>query len=234
MGAVLIMAQSSRFLSLVVLAWMTFACNEAFAQTEAGGRCKPVSQRTEQVGCWILDDQPIGQLKKSSVFWHLDTYQSRAAAETDRGPRGVVIESLDKVWLLTIEDEGWRPTHGTRVAEIGPLPIANGEKYSAQYMEAIFTPGMTSHVHMHSGPEAWFTIQGETCLESSDGRVQFGRAGSQAVVVPGGLSMHLTATGKEQRRALVLILHESSKPATIQVHDWSPKGLCKLETESLR
>jgi hypothetical protein len=38
--------------------------------------------------------------------------------------------------------------------------------------------------------------------------------------------MHLTATGTEIRRALVLILHESAKPATTLVHDWTPKGLC--------
>jgi hypothetical protein len=38
--------------------------------------------------------------------------------------------------------------------------------------------------------------------------------------------MHLTATGTEMRRALVLILHESAKPATTLVHDWTPKGLC--------
>jgi hypothetical protein len=30
----------------------------------------------------------------------------------------------------------------------------------------------------------------------------------------GGMPMHLTATGNDQRRALVLILHESAKPAT--------------------
>jgi hypothetical protein len=47
------------------------------------------------------------------------------------------------------------------------------------------------------------------------------------VIVPTGLSMHLTATGTEQRRALVLILYESSKPVTTFVHDWTPKGLCK-------
>jgi hypothetical protein len=33
--------------------------------------------------------------------------------------------------------------------------------------------------------------------------------------------MHLTATGNEQRRALVLILHDSSKPSTTLVHDWA-------------
>ena len=113
-----------------------------------------------------------------------------------------------------------------RVAKVGPLPIRVGEKYSAQYMEAVLDPGMTSSIHVHAGPEAWYTVAGETCLETSDGAVHVGRAGGPPLVVPGGLSMHLTATGTEQRRALVLVLHESSKPAITLVHDWTPKGLC--------
>jgi quercetin dioxygenase-like cupin family protein len=137
-----------------------------------------------------------------------------------------VVESLAKVWLLTIENAGWRPSGGERVAEIGPLPVVAGETYSALYLEAIFNPGMTSNVHRHAGPEAWYTLAGETCLETPDGKY-VGRAGGNYVIVPGGPPMHLTATGIEQRRALVLILHESSKPATTQVDDWTPKGLCK-------
>jgi quercetin dioxygenase-like cupin family protein len=174
-----------------------------------------------------MADDPVGQLSKSQVFWHLDAYPTRAAAEADKEPRSTVIESLGKVWLMTIEGENWRSPHGTRVAEIGPLTVSAGQEYSAQYMEAIFTPGMTAPAHIHSGPEAWYTIAGETCLETSDGRMQVGRPGGPAVIVPDGLSMHLTATGTEQRRALVVILHESAKPATTQVHDWTPKGLCK-------
>jgi quercetin dioxygenase-like cupin family protein len=200
---------------------------QSLAQGVAGAVCKPVSQRTQEVGCWIMADDPIGQLEKSPVFWHLDSYSTRTAAEADKGPRGQIVESLGKVWLMTIEDEKWRPSRGNRIAEIGPLPIMAGEKYSAQYMEAIFTPGMTAPAHTHAGPEAWYTVAGETCLETSDGRVQVGRGGGPAVIIPGGLSMHLTATGTEQRRALVLILHETAKPATTQVHDWIPKGLCK-------
>ena len=42
--------------------------------------------------------------------------------------------------------------------------------------------------------------------------------------MPGGPPMHLTATGTEQRRALVLILHDSAKPATTIVHDLDPEG----------
>jgi quercetin dioxygenase-like cupin family protein len=138
----------------------------------------------------------------------------------------VVLESLGKVWLTTIEDEPWRSAHDARIAEIGPLAITKEKEYSAQYME-LYSPGMTAPAHLHSGPEAWYTLAGETCLETSDGHVQIGRAGGPAVIVASGLSRHLTATGTDQRRALVLILNETSKPATSSTQDWIPKGLCK-------
>jgi hypothetical protein len=192
-----------------------------------GDPCKPVSTRTQEIGCWILADNPVGQFTKAEVFWHLDVYPTRTAAQADQGPRGVVVESFGKVWLMTIEDENWRSGHGNPVAKIGPLPIVAGEKYTAQLMEADFTPGMTAPGHVHSGPEAWYAVGGETCLETSDGRMQVGRAGEPAIIVPMGLSMHLTAIGTERRRSIVLILHQSSQPPTTMVHDWTPKGLCK-------
>lgn len=193
------------------------------------GVCKPASMRTQQVGCWILASDPIGPLTKSPVFWTLDEYPSRAAAEADKGPRGTVLESLGKVWLLSIEYQKSKPSHGSRTAEIGPLPIVAGEDYSVQYMEVIFNPGMTAPEHVHSGPEAWYTQAGETCLETSDGRVQIGRAGGPPVIVPMGLSMHLTATGSEQRRSLALILYQTSQPPTTVDHTWVAKGLCKKQ-----
>ena len=93
-------------------------------------------------------------------------------------------------------------------------------------MEAISNPGMTSAIHVHSGPEAWYTAAGETCLETPNGKL-VGRAGGQAVIVPSGPPMLLTTTGTEQRRALTLILHQSSKPPTTVIHDWTPRGLCR-------
>jgi quercetin dioxygenase-like cupin family protein len=188
--------------------------------------CKPIDQRTGEVGCWITANAVLGQLPAAPIFWHLDTYSTQAQAQAARGPRGTVVESLGKIWLLSIDVAGWRPADGVRVAEIGPLPVHVGARYSAQYMEAIFTPGMTAPAHRHSGPEAWYTLTGETCLETTQGK-QVGRAGGAHVVVPGGPPMHLTATGSETRRALVLILHDSTQPATTPVHDWAPKGLCR-------
>ncbi len=193
------------------------------------GVCKPVSQRTTEVGCWILVDQPLGRIEQVQVFWHLDAYSSRADAEKAKGPRGTVIESLGRVWLLTIERAGWRPAApGERIAEIGPLPVTAGEEYSALFMEAISNPGMMSAIHRHSGPEAWYTQAGETCLETPAGKF-VGRAGGPPVIVPAGSPMLLTATGSGQRRGLTLILHETAKPPTTMIHDWTPKGLCEAD-----
>jgi quercetin dioxygenase-like cupin family protein len=225
------MTRDGRLLRIFAFLLLASWWQQALAQGIAipGGVCKPAAQRTQEVGCWIMADDPVGKLIKSQVFWHLDSYSTRVAAQADKGPRSTVIEALGKVWLMTIEDENWRAAHGNRVAEIGPIPIIADEDYSAQYMEAIFTPGMTAPAHLHSGPEAWYTLAGETCLETSDGHVQVGHPGGPPVIVPMGLSMHLTATGTEQRRALVLILHRSSMLPTTLVNDWTPKGLCKGE-----
>ena len=212
---------------------LAFACAGAFlGLTETAsaqlGICRPVGERARpsDVGCWIVAHASVGELAQPQVFWHLDAYPTRAAAEAAKGPRGTVVESLGKVWLLSIEDKGWRPAGGERVAEIGPLPITAGQKYSVQYMEAIFDPGMTAPSHEHAGPEAWYTLAGETCLETPEGK-HIGRAGGPPLIIPGGPPMHLTATGTEQRRSLVLILHDAAKSPSMPRPDFVPKGLCK-------
>ena len=212
---------SSSWVALACLAVTLAASQETLAQI-----CRPVSQRTGEVGCWITANAAVGQLPQQPIFWHLDAYPTHTEAEAAKGPRGTVVESLGRVWLFTIDVAGWRPSGGARVAEIGPLPVSPEAKYSAQYMEAIFTPGMTAPAHRHSGPEAWYTLAGETCLETPEGKM-VGRAGGSHVIVPGGPPMHLTATGTETRRALVLILHDSTQPPTTPAHDWTPKGLCR-------
>ncbi len=209
--------------ALVATAWSILALStwdNALAQG-----CRPVSERTAEVGCWILASVPLGQLSKAAVFWHLDNYPTRAEARAAKGPRGTVVEALGKVRLFTIGDAGWRPSGGVRLAQIGPLQVKSGEKYRAQYIEVITNPGRTGSVHRHLGTMAFYTRAGEVCLETPHGK-KVGRAG-ESTIVPEGPPMVLTTTGTEQRRSLVLILHESSQPMALPVSDWTPKGLCK-------
>ena len=208
----------------------------AFAQPAAQGFgvCKPASQKKTpgDLGCWILGEEPVGRIDGPKAYWQLDVFPTRAAAEAAKTGHGAVVESMGKVWLLSIEAKGWRPSHpGQRMAEIGPLPVSAGKEYAATFMEGIFKPGMTSAIHRHSGPEAWYVVAGEQCLETPNGKL-IGRPGAPPVIVPAGPPMLLTGTGSGQRRALTLILHDASQPPTTMEHDWKPKGLCKVEPES--
>ena len=105
------------------------------------------------------------------------------------------------------------------------MPILASEKCGSSRSRKS-RPGMKSAIHRHSGPEAWYTMKGETCLETPDG-TQVGRPGNPPVIVPGGQPMELTATGKAKRESLVLILHDASQPPTSMESTWKPRGLCQ-------
>ena len=46
----------------------------------------------------------LGKLPQAPLYWHLDTYLTRAAAEAAKGARGTVVEVFDRVWLFTRAD----------------------------------------------------------------------------------------------------------------------------------
>ncbi len=196
-----------------------------FAQT--AGTCVPMSERAgREFGCFITAREDLGHLPKHpKLYWHLDTYPTRAAAEAEKGARSTVVESLGRVWLFTIAGAEWHPSAGHREARIGPLPLIGAQHYTAVYMEGIFQPGMHSVVHRHPGVEAWYTLEGAMCLETPEGTVRQA-AGDPGKMVRGGLPMRLTGTGTGPRRSLVLILQDSSKPWLMLATDWTPKGLC--------
>jgi hypothetical protein len=84
-------------------------------------------------GCYVLVSEALGELSRIPLFWQIDSFPTKAAAETAKGPRGTIMEALGKIWLLSIAEEGYRPTGGTHAAEIGPLLTDAGTKYVAAW-----------------------------------------------------------------------------------------------------
>lgn len=197
----------------------------AGAQQQSLVSCKPMSQKTGETGCWVLASQPLGVLSEP-VYWTIDSFPTRALAEQAKTQQGAVVESLGKVWLLTVGGKLPAVAGGTRVTQIGPIAVKTGVGYTAQFMEATLEPGMVSKTHLHSGTEVFYTESGETCLETPDGK-QIGRKGVD-IIVPEGVPMELTATGTQIRRGMMLILHDGSKPPTTLVDSWKSKGLCTV------
>jgi hypothetical protein len=136
--------------------------------------CLPVSQRTGPVGCWIMAQESLGPMSETPLFWRMSTYPNRAAAEAAKGPGATVMEALGQMWRFSIGPAGVRTPGGTPVAEIGPLPVKAGTRYTAQYMEAIFPPGAETRPHTHPGPEAWYHAAGGVSLGPSQ-NLPYGR-----------------------------------------------------------
>ena len=211
----------------------------SIARTAAGRplACSiPTSERPQEAGCYLTVEVPLGILPARELYWHIYTYPTRAAADDARGPRGTVVEVFGKYWLYTIADERWTPAAGERVTVIGPLQVETGKPYTARYMEAVFPPGFNpgGPGHRHPGPEAWYLVSGGQCLETPNGLVIANAGGS--AMVPEGWPMTISAMGPETRRSLVLILHKSDLPFSMDVDDaqapgaphvhWRPRGLC--------
>ena len=215
-------------LARAVTALVTLSSLVAKAATAQTAGCEPISERAgRDFGCFITARQDLGPLPKDSAFyWHIDAFASRVAADAARAQRSTVVESLGRLWLFTIAEASWRPSTGERIASVGPLPLVKAKAYAAVYMEGVFRPGMHSPVHRHPGVEAWYTLEGEQCLETPQGRL-VQRAGDAGVMVPGGLPMILTGTGSGVRRSLVLILQDAAQPRSMLATDWKPAGLCQ-------
>jgi hypothetical protein len=210
---------------------LLFAMPIALAQIPGarvpGGCDVPAARRTAETGCYLLATEPLSTLPAKEVFWHLYTYPSRETAESARkASAGTVVESLGKVWLFAVADSGWHPPAGDRVAVIGPLSVEPTRRYTARYMEAVFPPkqAMQTAVHQHAGPEAWYVLTGAQCLRTPE-NVLVIRAG-EGGFVRAGPSMLLTSIGSETRRAVLLVLHDTSQPWMTITSDWTPTAQC--------
>jgi quercetin dioxygenase-like cupin family protein len=183
------------------------------------------SAQTAQRGAGTIATTALGVLPQTPLYWHLDTFPDRAAAEAAMGAHSAVAESFGKVWLFTIAESGWKPIGGIHVAMVGPLPLASGGVFTATYLDATTSPGFQTDVHQHGGPEALYTISGEVCLETPQGKL-IGRAGGEPLLIAGNQPMRLTSIGVEKRRSIVLVLHDSAQPWKVPATGWTPKGLC--------
>jgi quercetin dioxygenase-like cupin family protein len=217
----------SAIVRVAVFALLATLLSPGALRSQTDGTCIPVTERAGRAfGCFITARQELGRLPSApALFWHLDTYPTRAAAAAAAVPRSTVVESLGRIWLFTIAPADWRPRGGTRVSRIGPLPLVAADSIAAVYMEGVFKPGMNTVVHRHDGAEAWFTLEGSMCLETPSGTL-VQSAGDSGVLVRAGVPMMLTGTGTVPRRSVVLILQDATKPRSTPARDWTPRGLC--------
>jgi quercetin dioxygenase-like cupin family protein len=194
--------------------------------SDKGGICVDVQpgEKIEGFGCWNIANREVKQFPTGPLFWHLSRFPTREAAETSKGTTGLIVEAEGKVWLFSFGPKDAAPKQGEHVASVGPLKMASAKSYGVVASLAILPPGAKSVVHIHPGPEAWYMLAGEQCLETPEGTSK-AKAG-ESMTAPPKTPMRLTITGSSVRRSLVVVIHDLSQPRSIPTSKWEPSGTC--------
>jgi quercetin dioxygenase-like cupin family protein len=181
-------------------------------------------QKPASYGCTILARRTVQELPKGPLFLFLVAFPTREVAQASAGPTSVVAEAEGRNWVFTLAQDDGGPWRGERVAQIGPLELPPMKAYTIEVATAVLPPGARSRVHTHAGPEAWYMLAGEQCLETPSGarRAAAGQGMTQAGYTP----MQLVVTGNVVRHALVVVVHDADEGFG-SPSDWKPKGLCR-------
>ncbi len=179
-----------------------------------------------EFGCFNVGTVAGLQFSQPTVFWHLSTFESKRAADAAKSATGLVVEEDGRVWLSEFGPKNDPPRGGEVIAVIGPLQLPLAKKYSAVLSYAVMRPGDKSRVHTHPGPEGWYVLAGEQCLETPAG-TSMARTG-EVMTVPPNIPMQLNVTGTALRRAFALVIHDSNQERGT-ASAWKSPGACNRE-----
>jgi len=183
----------------------------------------PPGEKRPEFGCFNIGTVKELQFRQSNVYWHLYSFGSRQAAEAARSTTGLVVEEDGRAWLSEFGARDTAPRAGEAVAVVGPLQLPVAKNYSAVLSYAVMRPGDSSRVHTHPGPEGWYVLAGEQCLEAPAGASRAGAG--QTMTAPPNVPMELNVTGTTLRRAFALVIHDSTQQRGTP-SDWKPSGAC--------
>jgi len=193
-------------------------------------QCLEDGLKSNNFGCLLLAKKELAQFPEGALFWHLKRFVTKEAAEAAKGPTGMVVEADGQIWLFSFGPKEAKPKKGKLVASIGPLQLTSDKlplarSYEIVAYRAVMPAGTDTRVHTHPGPEAWYILAGEQCLETPAG-VMKGRAG-EGMYAPPTTSMRLSNNGLTTRIALFVVIHDAAQPWSIPTNEWTPTGACK-------
>lgn len=216
--------------SLMLLALAACGPRVQRSDTAAAGRgarttCVDVAVGASrpEFGCFNVATARGLRFREPAVYWHLRAFPNRAAAEAAKSPTGLVVEEEGRVWLSEFGPRGAFPSDGEAVTVVGPLDLPAAETFNAVLSFAVMRPGDRSMIHTHPGPEGWYLLAGEQCVQTPSGST-YAVAG-ETMTTPPNVPIELRVTGTTTRRALLVVIHDATKPRTIP-STWQPPARC--------
>ncbi len=189
------------------------------------GQCaEPARENAGKPGCYLAAEVRIDE-PPEAIRWHLFRFPDEAGANAAAaGHRWAAVTfAHDRIWLHvfsaepTVSAEGGEP-----VAAIGPMQLPQGRPVVARLLEAIFPPGMTTRNHSHPGPEAFFVVDGQQCVETAEEQRMLGPGESYHF----GTGIDHVQSSPGGRRNMALVFHPAGEPWMELSPEWTPSGFC--------
>lgn len=180
----------------------------AMASTEVAAHAPCSATQSVSKG---LGEKLSQQLPAGPLYWRLETFATKAAADGAAGPHAISFEAGGKAWLATLAARGGATAGGTLVVDIGPLPEVKATEYRLRVQQRVSQPGCEGDIHSHPGAEAWYMLAGEQTV-ITPGKDQTIIVGQSLVGPPTGTPMQLAYRGKGESDALTFLLLDAAQP----------------------
>ena len=188
------------------------------------GQCaEPAAGNAGRAGCFLVAELHIAP-RDTPIWWHLHEFRSASAAAAASANLAdtTTASSHGRFWVHVLGGGPQSPlASGTRVASVGPLVVPAGVPLLARFIESEFSPGMRTRVHSHPGPEAFYVLEGEQCMETPSTKRRL-RTGEIFIVPPGP---HVQAAPRG-RKNLAVILSATGQEWMTMEPDWTPSQYC--------
>ena len=183
----------------------------------------PPGEKRPEFGCFnigMVDRAPFQRSIRLLAFAHVSQQEGgRGGEERDRNCGGGRRASV----ALRIRSPKHSAARWGGHRRRRPTAASRGNQLHRGSLLRCHAAGGQFEGASHPGPEGWYVLAGEQCLDTPDGANR-ARAGGTMTVRP-NIPMELDVTGTTLRRAFALVIHDSAQERGIP-SDWKPSGAC--------
>jgi quercetin dioxygenase-like cupin family protein len=157
-------------------------------------------------------EKKLKELPAGPLYWQIEKFASlREALAAATAPTSLAAEISGTAWLFNLGSKD-APLHGgTKVAEIGPVPLLAAPEYLLRINHVYGPPGAKTPVHTHAGSEAFYVLAGRLGQRTPHGVIH-AEAG-QAVNGHGGdMAMQVSSDGTTDLDQLVMFVVDATRP----------------------
>jgi hypothetical protein len=175
-----------------------------------------------------IADMKVKHLPQGPLYWRIENFptleQAKAAATaayhwnadtvSNEGSPALAAEVAGKVWLFTLGPKGGVTAGGTKVAEVGPVPVISAPEYLLRINYGHGPPDSRTPVHSHPGSESFYVIAGRLGQRMPNG-TSYVDAGHTMNGHMAGMPMEVFNGGTAELTALIMFVVDAGKPFSV-------------------